>query len=80
MGIFFGTSAVRDYEGAHASAATGHYPALMQGLLSAGVAIAPGPYEAWFPSLAHGPAELERTVDAFAAVTRAVAASAPASG
>jgi glutamate-1-semialdehyde aminotransferase len=39
------------------------------------VAIAPGPYEVLFPSLAHGPVELERTVDAFARVTREVAAS-----
>ena len=79
MGVFFGTGPVRDYEGARASAATGHYPPVMQGLLSAGVAIAPGPYEALFPSLAHGPEELERTVDAFVAVTRAVAASATTS-
>ena len=34
----------------------------MQGLLGSGVAIAPGPYEVLFPSLAHGEAELERTV------------------
>jgi glutamate-1-semialdehyde aminotransferase len=45
-------------------------------LLAEGVAIAPGPYEALFPSLAHGSAELERTVEAFARVTRSVAASA----
>jgi glutamate-1-semialdehyde 2,1-aminomutase len=76
IGIFFGTGPVRDYEGAQASAASGHYPPVMRGLLSAGVAIAPGPYEVLFPSLAHGPAELERTVDAFAHVTRAVATSA----
>jgi glutamate-1-semialdehyde 2,1-aminomutase len=76
IGIFFGGGPVIDYDGAHASAATGLYPPLMQGLLSEGVAIAPGPYEAMFPSLAHGPVELERTVDAFTNVTRAIAASA----
>jgi glutamate-1-semialdehyde 2,1-aminomutase len=76
IGIFFGGGPVLDYDGAHASAATGLYPPVMQGLLSEGVAIAPGPYEVMFPSLAHGPVELERTVDAFTNVTRAIAASA----
>jgi glutamate-1-semialdehyde 2,1-aminomutase len=37
----------------------------MHGLLDRGVAIAPGPYEVLFPSLAHTGADLERTVDAF---------------
>ncbi len=76
VGIFFGAGPVTDYEGAHASAATGLYPPIMRGLLSEGVAIAPGPYEVLFPSLAHGPVELESTVAALANVTRAVAASA----
>ena len=65
VGIFFGTSAVTDYEGARASASTGLYPALMHGLLERGVAIAPGAYEVLFPSLAHTDADLERTVEAF---------------
>jgi glutamate-1-semialdehyde 2,1-aminomutase len=76
LGIFFGGSPVHDYEGARASAGTGLFPPVMRGLLAEGVAIAPGPYEALFPSLAHGSAELERTVEAFARVTRSVAASA----
>ena len=68
LGLFFGDQAVRDYEGARASAATGLYPGLMHGLLDQGVAIAPGPYEILFPSLAHGEAELEATVEAAGAV------------
>ncbi len=76
VGMFFGAGPVLDYDGAKASAATGLYPPVMRGLLSEGVAIAPGPYEVMFPSLAHGAAELERTVDAFTTVTRATAASA----
>ncbi len=75
LGVFFGAGPVHGYEGARASDATRLYPAVMRGLLAEGVAIAPGPYEVLFPSLAHGPVELERTVDAFARVTRAVAAS-----
>ncbi len=75
LGVFFSDGPVDGYEGARASDATRLYPAVMRGLLAEGVAIAPGAYEVLFPSLAHGPVELERTVDAFARVTRAVAAS-----
>ena len=42
IGMFFGRSVVRDYEGARASAGTGLYPPVMHGLLGRGVAIAPG--------------------------------------
>jgi glutamate-1-semialdehyde 2,1-aminomutase len=73
LGLFFGTAPVRDFEGAQASAITGRYPPVMQGLLERGVAIAPGPYEALFPSLAHGDAELELTVAAFSEVAKTVA-------
>ena len=71
VGIFFGPSAVADYEGARLSASSGLYPALMHGLLERGVAIAPGPYEVLFPSLAHTDADLERTVEAFGEAARA---------
>jgi glutamate-1-semialdehyde 2,1-aminomutase len=74
LGLFFGPTPVRDYEGARASAGRGLYPPLMRGLLQAGVAIAPGPYEVLFPSLAHTEEELGRTVEAFGAVARTVAA------
>jgi glutamate-1-semialdehyde 2,1-aminomutase len=67
LGVFFGTEPVLDYGGATRSAATGRYPALMHGLLDHGVAIAPGAYEVFFPSLAHTDADLARTVEAFAA-------------
>jgi glutamate-1-semialdehyde 2,1-aminomutase len=70
VGLFFGSQVVKDYEGARASAGSGLYPPVMQGLLSRGVALAPGPYEALFPSLAHGEAELELTVEAFSEVAR----------
>jgi len=73
LGLFFGAHAVHDYEGARASAATGLYPPVMHGLLQAGVAIAPGPYEVLFPSLAHGEAELDQTLEAFSALARRLA-------
>jgi len=68
LGLFFASSPVADYLGARASAVTGLYPVVMRGLLAEGVAIAPGPYEVLFPSLAHGDAELSRTIEAFAGV------------
>jgi glutamate-1-semialdehyde 2,1-aminomutase len=64
VGIFFGPSPVVNYEQAKASAATGWYPPLFHGLLDRGVAIAPGAYEALFPSLAHSEADIQRTVEA----------------
>ena len=69
VGVFFGTEPVTDYEGATRSAATGRYPGLMHGLLERGVAIAPGAYEIFFPSLAHTDADMDRTVEAFGALS-----------
>jgi len=67
LGIFFvpeGTDSVTDYEGAAASAATGLYARFFHAMLDRGVALAPGPYEVAFPSLAHGDEELDRALDA----------------
>ncbi|HTW07986.1 MAG TPA: glutamate-1-semialdehyde 2,1-aminomutase [Acidimicrobiales bacterium] len=75
VGIFGGPGRVGDYDEARAAVATGVYAPLMRGLLEAGSAIAPGPYEVLFPSLAHTDADLEATVSAFAEVARRVAAS-----
>jgi glutamate-1-semialdehyde 2,1-aminomutase len=66
FGLFFvpaGSGPVRDYDGAAASAATGVYSRLFRSMLARGVAFAPGPYEVAFPSMAHGDAELEHTLD-----------------
>ncbi len=65
LGLFFADSPVVDNAGATASARTGHYAGLFHALLGEGVALAPGPYEILFPSLAHGDAEIERTIAAF---------------
>jgi glutamate-1-semialdehyde 2,1-aminomutase len=66
FGLFFvpsGGTPVHDYEGAAASAATGLYARLFRAMLDRGVALAPGPYEVGFPSLAHGDAEFEHALD-----------------
>ncbi len=66
FGLFFvpeGEPDVSDYEGAVASAATGRYARFFRAMLDRGVALAPGPYEVAFPSLAHGSAEYDRTLE-----------------
>jgi glutamate-1-semialdehyde 2,1-aminomutase len=42
-------------------------------MLDRGILLPPSPYEAWFVSLAHGAAEIDRTVEAAGAAFRAVA-------
>ncbi|MBF6557547.1 MAG: glutamate-1-semialdehyde 2,1-aminomutase [Acidimicrobiales bacterium] len=77
FGLFFapvGSAPVHDYDGAVASASTGVYARLFRSMLDRGVALAPGPYEVAFPSMAHGDAELDRTLDvASEAIVDAVA-------
>jgi len=65
FGIFFvpeGGPGVSDYDGAASSAATGLYAQFFRAMLARGVALAPGPYEVAFPSMAHGEAEYGRAL------------------
>jgi glutamate-1-semialdehyde 2,1-aminomutase len=63
MTVFFAERPVTDYAGAGACD-TDAYGAWCRGLLERGVYPPPSQSEAWFPSLAHGEAELARTIDA----------------
>jgi glutamate-1-semialdehyde 2,1-aminomutase len=66
VGLFFvadGEGPVTDYDGAVRSAATGIYAPFFRCLLDRGIALAPGPYEVAFPSMAHEVDELAWTVD-----------------
>jgi glutamate-1-semialdehyde 2,1-aminomutase len=66
VGLFFvadGEGPVTDYDGAVRSAATGIYAPFFRSMLDRGIALAPGPYEVAFPSMAHGPDELAWAVD-----------------
>ena len=47
---------------------TESFAALFRGLLERGVYVAPSQYECWFPSLAHGDAEIDATIEAVADV------------
>ena len=68
VGLFFSTDPVRHYDDAKASADSGLYPKFFHGMLRRGIALAPGPYEALFPSLAHTEADIDRTIEAAAEV------------
>lgn len=67
VGLFFGSDAPTNFDEARASVALGMYPAFFHGMLDRGIALAPGPYEVLFPSLAHDGSLIAQTVDAAAA-------------
>ncbi len=67
LGVFFCADAPTDFDQAKAAAENGVYPRVFHALLEAGVAFAPGPYEALFPSLAHADDDIDETVEAFSA-------------
>jgi glutamate-1-semialdehyde 2,1-aminomutase len=64
--IFFSADPVRDYAGAQACDAEA-YGAWCRALLAHGVYPPPSQFEAWFPSLAHTPEHVERTIEAASA-------------
>jgi glutamate-1-semialdehyde 2,1-aminomutase len=63
--VFFSVEAVADYEGAKAADADS-YARFFNAMLEAGIYLPPSGFEAWFPSLAHGDGEIDRTLDAAA--------------
>jgi glutamate-1-semialdehyde 2,1-aminomutase len=66
VGLHFSATPVHDYDEAKVGADTGRYAAFFHAMLDQGIALAPGAYEALFPSLAHTQVDIERTVDAAA--------------
>jgi glutamate-1-semialdehyde 2,1-aminomutase len=73
--VFFSARPVRSYDDA-AGADARSYATFFRGMLERGVYLPPSPFEAWFPSLAHGDAEVERTLDAAAEALAELAAGA----
>jgi len=61
--LFFSHTPVRDYAGAAACDLDAH-AAFCRAMLARGVYLPPSQFEAWFPSLAHGDGEVERTLAA----------------
>jgi glutamate-1-semialdehyde 2,1-aminomutase len=70
--VFFSASPVTGYTGAQACDLEA-YAAWCRGLLARGVYAPASQFEAWFPSLAHGPRHVERTVAAAAAAFAEIA-------
>jgi glutamate-1-semialdehyde 2,1-aminomutase len=62
VGIFFGPEPPTNFDEARAVADNGTYRAFFRAMLDRGIAMAPGPYEIMFPSLAHSPADIAHTV------------------
>ncbi len=69
--------APHDYASARAVVAAGAFGAFFHAMGRRGVALAPGPYEALFPGLAHTDELLDRVVDAAADAAAEVAAGVP---
>src|SRR5258708_38500867 len=61
MGLFFTDRPVTDYDEAKAACVNGVYPALFHAMPRRGGALAPGPYQVLFPSLAPSRGDPERT-------------------
>ena len=64
--MFFSDQAPRDFAGAQACDLDA-YARWCRELLSRGVYPPPSQFEAWFPSLAHSPEHIDRTLEAAAA-------------
>ena len=75
LGVFFAGAEVVDDQGARA-ADHERYARLFRGLLERGVYVAPSGYEALFPSLAHGPAELDATLVALGEIASSLCGAA----
>jgi glutamate-1-semialdehyde 2,1-aminomutase len=69
--LFFSQRPVRSYEDARACDLDA-YAAFCRGMLERGVYLPPSQFEAWFPSLAHADAHVERTIDAARATLEAI--------
>jgi glutamate-1-semialdehyde 2,1-aminomutase len=61
--VFFSEEPVRDYEDAK-RCDTERYAAFCRAMLDRGVYLPPSQFEAWFPSLAHTDAHVDRTIEA----------------
>jgi glutamate-1-semialdehyde 2,1-aminomutase len=70
--VFFAEQPPTDYAGA-AACDTEAYGAWCRALLARGVYPPPSQFEAWFPSLAHTPEHVTRTVEAATAAFAEVA-------
>jgi glutamate-1-semialdehyde 2,1-aminomutase len=74
LGCFFGDVAPADFDEAKVLADNGVYPKVFHAILERGVALAPGAYEALFPSLAHSDEVIDETISIAVEAAEAVVA------
>ncbi|MGH1502551.1 MAG: glutamate-1-semialdehyde 2,1-aminomutase [Acidimicrobiales bacterium] len=75
LAVYFTGESVRNYDDAQAAADNGRYTTFFHAMLERGVALAPGAYEAIFPSLAHTEADIAETLEVVAEAAAVVAAT-----
>ena len=75
LGLFFCDTPPRSFEEAHKAAQNGIYPHFFHAMLKEGIALAPGPYEILFPSLAHTEEDITQTVQATRTAARTIQAT-----
>ncbi len=63
VGIFFSDKSPSNFDEVKPIAENGLYPDFFHGMLKRGVALAPGPYEILFPSLAHSEKLIDETIE-----------------
>ncbi len=73
VGVHLGPGPVRNYDDAKRTNSAGLYGPFFHEMLNRGIAMAPGAYEALFPSFAHSDVDLARVVEAAAESAAAVA-------
>ncbi len=73
LSVFFTDQPVNDHAGAARAAASGRYAPFFRKMLHRSIALAPSPYEVAFTSMAHGEAEVARTLAAAAEVAAELA-------
>lgn len=61
--LFFGVDSVRDFRDASSTDAD-QFASFFRAMMESGINLPPSQYEAWFLSLAHGDAEIERILEA----------------
>ena len=63
LSVFFTSEQPSNFDEAQIAAENGVYPEFFHHMLKRGVALAPGPYEALFPSLAHTEEIIDQTIE-----------------
>ena len=78
LGLFFCDTPPKSFDEADKAAQNGIYPRFFHAMLKEGIALAPGPYEILFPSLAHTEEDIAQTVQATRTASRTIQAIRPA--